>query len=168
MRESIWRDEGAGVLPDLGSHLIDTVRFWFGDWGGSYRVTSASRFENRAPDHVMVSARGARPALDFEMTLLSWRNHFTSDVLAENGSAHIRSLCKWGPSTFIHRRRVLPSGRPPEETETLVQDDPTWALEYAWFKSACAEKRPTDLADDLHINRWLRVLAAQAIAPEEP
>jgi predicted dehydrogenase len=164
VRESVWRDEGAGVLPDLGSHLIDTARFWFGNWNGSYRIVSSSCFENRAPDHVMVSARGAPPALDFEMTLLSWRNHFTCDVLAENGTAHIRSLCKWGPSTFIHRRRVLPSGRPPEEAVTLVQDDPTWALEYAWFKAACGEGRPTDLSDDLHINRWLRELSARAIA----
>ncbi|MBI2317044.1 MAG: Gfo/Idh/MocA family oxidoreductase [Betaproteobacteria bacterium] len=164
VRESVWRDEGAGVLPDLGSHLIDTARFWFGDWDGTYRVVSASRFENRAPDHVMLSARGGVPALDFEMTLLSWRNHFTCDVLAEKGTAHIQSLCKWGPSIFIHRQRVLPSGRPPEQAVTLVQDDPTWALEYAWFKAACAEGRQTSLADDLHINRWLRELSAQAIA----
>ncbi|MBI4294385.1 MAG: Gfo/Idh/MocA family oxidoreductase [Betaproteobacteria bacterium] len=164
VRESVWRDEGAGVLPDLGSHLIDTARFWFGDWNGSYRIVSSSCFENRAPDHVIVSARGAAPALDFEMTLLSWRNHFTCDVLAENGTAHIQSLCKWGPSTFVHRRRVLPSGRPPEEAITLVQEDPTWALEYAWFKAACAEGRTTNLADDLHINRWLRELSAQAVA----
>src|SRR5437763_8416916 len=31
VRESAWRDKGAGVLPDLGSHLLDTCRFWFGD-----------------------------------------------------------------------------------------------------------------------------------------
>ena len=37
------------------------------------------------------------------MTLLSWRNHFTCDIFAENGSAHIESLCKWGPSTFTLR-----------------------------------------------------------------
>ena len=79
------------------------------------------------------------------MTLLSWRNHFTCDVLAENGTAHIESLCKWGPTTFTHRTRVLPSGRPPEEATTLVQEDPTWALEYAHFKRLIADKVPTDL-----------------------
>ncbi len=70
-----------------------------------------------------------------------WRNHFTCDVLAENGTAHITSLCKWGPTTFIHRRRVLPSGRPPEEMVTLTQDDPTWEAEYAHFKGLCARRR---------------------------
>lgn len=33
VRDSQWRDQGAGVLPDLGSHLLDTARFWFGDIG---------------------------------------------------------------------------------------------------------------------------------------
>ncbi len=60
------------------------------------------------------------PRIELEMTLLMWRNHFTCDVLAENGTAHITSLCKWGPSSFIHRTRVLPSGRPPESSVTLV------------------------------------------------
>ena len=116
VRNSAWRDSGAGVLPDLGSHLLDTARFWFGDIGDDFRVTSVSRFENRAPDHVVVASETSRPKLELEMTLLSWRNHFTCDVLAERGSAHIKSLCKWGPTTFTHRMRVLPSGRPLEES----------------------------------------------------
>ena len=100
VRDSAWRDQGAGVLPDLGSHLLDTARFWFGDLGEDFDLVSADRFENRAPDHVVVAAQSSRPRLEFEMTLLSWRNHFTCDVLAENGTAHIESLCKWGPTTF--------------------------------------------------------------------
>jgi scyllo-inositol 2-dehydrogenase (NADP+) len=155
VRNSDWRDQGAGVLPDLGSHLLDTARFWFGDIGEDFRLVSVSRFENRAPDNVVIASETARPKLEFEMTLLSWRNHFTCDVLAENGTAHIESLCKWGPSTFTHRTRVLPSGRPPEEAITLVQEDPTWALEYDHFKRLVAERAPTDLSND----RWLlRVL----------
>src|SRR5262249_24824550 len=138
VRESEWRDREAGVLADLGSHLLDTARFWFGEIGDDFRLLSASRFENRAPDHVTIDRPGPQPRLAFEMTLLSWRNHFTCDVLAENGTAHIRSLCKWGPTTFTHRRRVLPSGRPPEDSVTLVQEDPTWALEYDHFRRLVA------------------------------
>ena len=164
VRESAWRDTGAGVLPDLGSHLLDTARFWFGDIGDDFRVASVSRFENRAPDHVVIASEASRPKLEFEMTLLSWRNHFTCDVLAENGTAHIESLCKWGPATFTLRTRVLPSGRPPEEAVTLVEDDPTWALEYAHFKELCAAGRSTDLGNDRWLLRTLGRLAKEAVA----
>src|SRR5690606_10312942 len=99
VRNSVWRDEGAGVLPDLGSHLLDTLLFWFGEFDAPFSVWSADRFENRAFDHFLCGARGSL-VLELEMSLLSWRNHFTCDVFAENGTAHIESLCKWGPSTF--------------------------------------------------------------------
>ncbi|MBL8703191.1 MAG: hypothetical protein JNM30_00025, partial [Rhodospirillales bacterium] len=164
VRESAWRDTEAGVLPDLGSHLLDTSRFWFGDLAEDFRVVSASRFENRAPDHVVIASEASRPKIELEMTLLQWRNHFTCDVLAENGTAHIRSLCKWGPSTFTLRTRVLPSGRPPEESVTLVQDDPTWEAEYAHFKALCAGGAKTDLSGDLWLSRTLRRLGHDAIA----
>src|SRR5215831_9371380 len=161
VRDSEWRDQGAGVLPDLGSHLLDTARFWFGDVGEAFTVISSRCFENRAPDHVVLGSRGM-PQLELEMTLLNWRNHFTCDVFAENGSAHIASLCKWGPSSFTVRTRLLPSGRPPEETVTLVQDDPTWAIEYEHFKALCAGGTPTDLGNDLWLNRVLRELGVTA------
>ena len=162
VRDSEWRDKGAGVLPDLGSHLLDTLLFWFGKVADDFRVTSASRFENRAPDHVVLASEGSSPKAELEMTLLMWRNHFTCDVLAEKGSAHIESLCKWGPSKFTVRTRVLPSGRPPEETVTLGQDDPTWALEYAHFKKLVADRHRTDLSTDLWLNGTIRRLSAEA------
>jgi len=162
VRDSAWRDQGAGVLLDLGSHLLDTAKFWFGELGEDFQIVSANCFENRAPDHVVMISKTARPKLEFEMTLLSWRNHFTCDVFAEKGTAHIRSLCKWGPTTFIHHTRILPSGRPPEESITLVEDDPTWALEYAHFKALCERGATTDLSTDLWLNRLLRRLGRDA------
>lgn len=163
VRESEWRDSGAGVLPDLGSHLLDTLRFWFGEIGDDIRVISSRCFENRAPDHVVIGDIGGEPQFELEMTLLNWRNHFVCDIFAENGSAHISSLCKWGPTSLTLRRRVLPSGRPPEEVVTLVQDDPTWEAEYAHFKALCAAGAPTDLTNDLWLNRTLRRLGADAL-----
>jgi predicted dehydrogenase len=162
VRDSAWRDQDAGVLPDLGSHLLDTARFWFGELGDDFHIVSANCFENRAPDHVVFASDTTKPKLEFEITLLSWRNHFTCDVLAEKGTAHIRSLCKWGPSIFTKRTRVLPSGRPPEDVVTLVEDDPTWAAEYAHFKTLC--KSPsTDLSNDLWLQRLLRRLGEDAM-----
>jgi predicted dehydrogenase len=164
VRDSAWRDRGAGVLPDLGSHLLDTCRFWFGEVADKFEVVGAHCFENRAPDHVVVGCEHARPRIELEMTLLMWRNHFTCDVLAEHGSAHIQSLCKWGPSVFTKRKRVLPSGRPPEEVDTLVQDDPTWALEYEHFKALCGAGARTDLSNDIWLHRVLERLSGEVAA----
>jgi scyllo-inositol 2-dehydrogenase (NADP+) len=163
VRDSAWRDEGAGVLPDLGSHLLDTCRFWFGDIADQFEFIGVHRFENRAPDHVIIHCEGALPRLELEMTLLMWRNHFTCDILAERGSAHIESLCKWGPSVFIRRSRVLPSGRPSEEIVTLVQGDPTWAIEYVHFKALCAGATKTDLSSDIWLHGVLTRLGAEAV-----
>lgn len=159
VRESAWRDRGAGVLPDLGSHLLDTALFWLGKPIEGFRIHSASRFENRAFDHVAFGAEGD-PVLQFEVTLLSWRNHHYTEVFAEKGSAHISSLCKWGPSTFTVRDRKLPSGRPDEDSVTLVQADPTWAIEYAHFKKLC-ERGESNIGNDIWINDTLRGLKAQ-------
>lgn len=167
VRESAWRDQGVGVLPDLGSHLLDTLTFWFDDMGDDFDVVSANCFENLAPDHVVIGSESTAPKVELEMTLLMWRNHFTCDILAEKGTAHIESLCKWGPTTFTTRTRILPSGRPPEESETLVQEDPTWAREYEHFKSLCAAGSVTDLGQDLWIQRNLRRLG-KAVEKEIP
>lgn len=166
VRESAWRDQGAGVLPDLGSHLLDTVLFWFGKPAAGFEVFSANRFENRAFDHVAFGANGD-PVLQMEITLLSWRNHFYADVLAEKGSAHISSLCKWGPSTFTVRDRKLPSGRPDEDAVTLVQPDPTWAAEYDHFKKLC-DKAESNIDNDIWINETLgRLYSDLGVRPDQ-
>ena len=158
VRNSKWRDNGGGVLPDLGSHLLDTCCFWFGSELSDFQLTAAHYFENRAPDHVIISSEENKPRIELEMTLCMWRNHFTCDILAENGSAHIESLCKWGPSTFTHRVRLLPSGRPPETQVALVQSDPTWTSEYDHFKSLVESNFCSDLSKDYWLQNQLRLL----------
>jgi len=161
VRDSAWRDQGSGVLPDLGSHLLDTALFWFGKPSVPFEVYSSNRFENRSFDHFSFGANGS-PVLQLEMTLLNWRNHFYADVFAENGSAHIQSLCKWGPSTFTLRDRKLPSGKPDEESVTLVQTDTTWKLEYEHFKLLCASGQ-SNIENDIWINTVLNDLSSLAL-----
>lgn len=165
VRDSQWRDQGAGVLPDLGSHLLDTVLYWFGTPSEKFEIFSANRFENRSFDHFSFGSNG-KPVVQLEMTLLNWRNHFYADVFAEKGSAHIQSLCKWGPSTFTLRDRKLPSGRPDEQSVTLVQPDPTWQLEYEHFKKLC-KTGESNIENDLWINSVLNDLSNTALAVNE-
>jgi predicted dehydrogenase len=164
VRSSPWRDRGLGVLADLGSHLVDTALWLFGVLPEGWEVWSANRFENRSFDHVTFGS-GGRPTLEFEATLLSWRNTFYAEVFGSDGSAHVSGLCKWGPSVFTQRRRVLPSGRPAEDTVTLEQPDPTWAAEYRHFQSLCAARAPGNLDADRRIAAVLRQLGDRCTAP---
>jgi predicted dehydrogenase len=149
VRNSPWRDKGWGVIGDLGSHLLDWTDFLFGKENGSPQMISAFHHENKACDHAIFHLDDPI-ALQYEMTMLSWRNTFRFDLFAENGSLHIECLCKWGPSIFTKRERVLPSGRPKETQETLECPDPTWEAEYKHFQQICG-KSPQDLSTD----RWI-------------
>lgn len=161
VRDSAWRDQGAGVLPDLGSHLLDTALFWCGRPQTEFRIFSCNRFENRSFDDVSFGCQG-EILMQMEISLLSWRNHFYADISAEKGSAHIDSLCKWGPSTFTVRDRKLPSGRPDEESVTLVQPDPTWEIEYRHFKKLC-EGGIGNIDNDVWINDVLSHLSRETL-----
>jgi scyllo-inositol 2-dehydrogenase (NADP+) len=157
VRDSAWRDKGEGVLPDLGSHLLDICLFLLGRPTGLFRAWSHNRFENRAFDHFLFGSNG-EPVLELEITLLSWRNTFTLDIYGDLGSAHINGLCKWGPSVLTIRKRVLPSGRPEEKVYTIESRDPTWALEYEHFKELC-RNCGTNIGNDLWINSVLNGLS---------
>jgi predicted dehydrogenase len=154
---SPWRDQGLGVLSDLGSHVLDLVLHLFGPTPGPFRAWAGHRFENRAFDHCAFGTSGP-PAIQGEVSLVSWRNSFTVDVIGELGSAHIHGLCKWGPSILTRRQRVFPSGRPREEAQVLEQADPTWELEHAYFKELC-RSGGTNLPNDVWINRTLQTIA---------
>ncbi len=156
VRASAWRDQGPGVLTDLGSHLLDLMLFLFGPIEERFTLWSVQCLENRAPDHVLFGSTG-RPVITLEGTLVSWRNTFTLEVFGERGSLHVHGLCKWGLSVFSLRRRVLPSGKPKEETCTVEGPDPTWALEYQHFLQRCAEGS-TNLSNDLWITGVLNDL----------
>jgi scyllo-inositol 2-dehydrogenase (NADP+) len=159
VRRSPWRDQGLGVIPDLGSHLLDLTDFLLGLRPQRLGGWVCNRFENRAYDHVVLGAGGV-PTLHYEMSLLSWRNTFTVDVVAERGSAHVQGLCKWGPSSLTVRRRLFPSGRPTEEVHVVERPDPTWEAEYRDFKEFRVAGG-TSLDKDLWINAVLHDLRAQ-------
>ncbi len=158
VRKSSWRDSGMGVLTDLGSHLLDTYNYWFNK-RDNFKLITKNHFENKSPDHVIMMSKKKNPFIQFEMTLCMWRNFFSCDVLGKNGSAHIFSLCKWGPSKFIHRIRKLPSGKPIQKKIILIKKDPTWGLEYKYFKSLVKKYKKCNLENDIWINKQILQLS---------
>ena len=153
VRNSPWRDQGLGVLSDLGSHLLDLTLFLFGQRDGKFEPWAFNRFESKAFDHFLFGSAG-KPVLELEVTLLSWRNTFTVDVFGQLGSAHINGLCKWDLSTLAVRKRVFPSGKPEEHVQTAEGPDPTWASEYEHFRELC-RTGGTNIQNDIWINSAL-------------
>ena len=156
VRDSLWRDQGQGVLKDLGSHLLDMINFWFGEENRSFEIVSKNNFENKSCDHAILHSKNNMD-ITLEMTLLSWKNTFFADIYGERGSAHIQSLCKWGPSSFTFNKRKYPSGIPDQKNYILVKSDPTWKEEYISFLEMC-NKKSNNLSNDINIYNTLSSL----------
>ena len=151
VRDSIWRDQDLGVISDLGSHLLDTYNYWFNSSKPNFKIACINRFENNSPDHAVIIGKDKNIQINLEMTLCMWKNHFTCDILGEKGTAHIESLCKWGPSKFIYRKRIMPSGKPKEQKKILIKKDPTWYSEYRFFKKLIKDRKKSNLSRDIWI-----------------
>lgn len=162
VRESEWRDTGLGVITDLAPHLLDTLAFWVNSGDLDELSLRTYKFENKAPDQAVIQAKLNEIEIQLEMSLCMWRNSFFCDIIGEEGSAHITSLCKWGPSSLILRKRILPSGRPTEEIHTLEMPDPTWELEHEYFFNQISAGVQTDLSTDIWIQSILDELASLA------
>jgi predicted dehydrogenase len=160
VKASPWRDTGLGVIADLGSHLLDMVDFWWGLTGRDIDFVDARCVENRAFDQATLRLSGT-PSAYLEMTMLCWRNDFRCDIRGSEGSLHISSLCKWGPTSITVRGRVRPSGRPDERTETLVRSDPTWAAEFDHFLGLIEAGDAGNLTTSREIARILAGVAAE-------
>jgi scyllo-inositol 2-dehydrogenase (NADP+) len=154
VRKSDWRDQGLGVISDLGSHLLDLVDYLVGLQNYTLEIISANKFENNSYDNAVLKLVG-NPEIILEVSLLSWRNSFRAEIVGEGGSIHLDSLCKWGPSHLTKRKRVRPSGKPKEEITTVITSDPTWGAEYSHFKSLVKSKNVGNLGNNLRISTYL-------------
>ena len=92
------------------------------------------------------------------MSLCMWRNSFFCDIIGDKGSAHISSLCKWGPSTLTYRNRIFPSGKPIDEVSRIEISDPTWQLEHEYFFQQILSGAKTNLSTDCWISGVLKEL----------
>ena len=153
VKESPWRDHDLGILPDIGSHILDIISFWFGEDFLSYFIenaqTTLSRNEVNSFDSFSIRGERGNFKIDLSGSYLNWKNRFFLELIGSDGSVEMDGLCKWGPSELSVRKRKMPSGRPDIKSETLIQDDPTWKLEYEDFKKKCElmsiETNNTDL-----------------------
>jgi len=164
VRDSAWRDKGAGACPDLGSHLLDTALFWFGRPSAPFRVFSANRFENRAFDHVAFGANGSHVLRRWKVTTAvvaqplymrtcSFRSRQPRTINRFANGGRARSRCAHASSR---------AARPDEEPITLEQPDPTWEIEYRYFQAALHRWREQHRQRYLDQRRAHRSLAARS------
>lgn len=155
VKNSRWRDVGSGVLNDLGSHLIDIIFFWFKPKINKILFANNNKFENKSSDHFQVIFKSNKILFTVEMTMCMWKNYFYCDILANKGSLHIKSLCKWSDSQLIHHKRIFPSGLPKEKTYCEKKGDPTWEKEHKFFFRSIKNNRSSDLIYNYKINNFL-------------
>lgn len=152
VKNSPWRDKSLGVVTDLGSHLLDLCNYWFEHEKIKISKSLLFNFENKSYDHAKILFMKNRTSFEFELSLCMWRNHFTCDILAEKGSLHISSLCKWDTAKFILRKRIFPSGKPKEKILKIKSEDPTWREEFNYFKYLIKNRKYLNYNRDLMIN----------------
>jgi len=151
-----WRDQGLGVLEDLGSHLLDLTGYLLGCQGTEFAACRLDRHESTGFDHGILASKDGRLAL--EASFLCWKNTFTIELFGERGSLHLSGLRKWGPSELILRERVFPSGVPRETRETSDGPDVTWQRDVEHFE-ALAATGGTSARNDWWISRTLQAVA---------
>ena len=115
--------------------------------------------ESATWDHAIFASSDRRVVC--EVGNVFWKNCFQVDVFGNAGSLHLDGLGKWGGSALVQRRRVLPSGPPPEVTESRPAGDVTWEADLAEFERRVAAGE-SSLENDWRISAALAGLLAQA------
>jgi scyllo-inositol 2-dehydrogenase (NADP+) len=156
-----WRDDGLGVLEDLGSHLLDLSAYMFGDRHERFAACALDTHEASTYDHCTLVSIEQEPRLILEVSYLSWKNTFTVDLLGRRGSLHVRGLPKWGESELVLRERMHPSGVPRERRWTVSGPDVTWRHDLEHFESLCLAGPGSSAQHDWWIARTLRDASTQ-------
>ena len=156
VKKEKWRDQGLGVIKDIGSHLIDTIYFWF-EKKFDFKLITKCKFENKSPDHAILISRKKKPLIKLEMSMCRWKNSLNVEIIGSKGSLKLDSLCKWGPSILTLYKRKLPSGLPSEKKFIIKKKDPTWELEHKFFEKLIKIKK-NNLNKDLYISKVLKKL----------
>ena len=159
VKNSPWRDQGSGIIDDLGSHLLDLYLFLFKSKNITFKNISSTNYENKSYDHSIILGKNENKfQILLEISMCSWKNEFFLDIYGSKGSIHVQNLCKWGPSTLSIRKRVMPSGKPKVTSKVLNFKDPTWKKEYIYFSKLIKETKRTNLEKDIWISDKLNLI----------
>jgi predicted dehydrogenase len=156
-----WRESGAGVLDDLGCHLLDLAGWLLGRRDDRHLLWDLRPVESATFDYGLFATPDRRVV--YEIGNVFWKNTFQIDVYGTAGSLHLDGLGKWGGARLVQRARVLPSGAPVETVETTGAGDVTWEADLAEFERRVAA-REDSLDNDWRIAGAIAGLLHEAAA----
>lgn len=145
-----WRNAGYGALDEIGCHLIDFATFFFGYKFSDFELVGSANIELKAHDYFIVKTKDNKILIKFNW--LSWKNVFKIDLYGEKGSLHMDSLCKWGKSELITRKRILPAGVPLENKYQSIGPDQSWKTDFKFFENLVKLKKTSEKIDTFESN----------------
>ena len=157
VRNSDWRDQGAGVLDDLGSHVLDTARFWFGDIGDAVLHCIGRLLREPQPRPCRVRSARRAPAAGIRNDAVELAQSFHLRRFRRERQRAYQLAVQMG-AVRVHPSHAHSAERP--AAGAIGDAGPgrsDLGARIRAFQNALREERqPTDLANDIWLNRALR------------
>jgi len=156
-----------GSLLDMGTHVLDLVRWFLGDLIVEGAALSRCEYGiEDLDDNGFAIVRAGMVAAALHFSFVRWQNAFVLEVSGASGAVEVVNLPKWGTQTLTHFRRVLPSGAPALERVTF-HGDRSWTNEWQKFVRRVETNDLRWNGDGLAALRLAEALRAAA-RPQEP
>lgn len=145
--EREWRTDhrlsGGGELLDQGIHVIDLLRWFFGEFTEAVGFTAAYVWRGAEPveDNAFAMLRtGGGQVAAAHASWTQWKNLFSLEIFGDRGYLIAEGLGgSYGPERLVIGRRHIEGGVPDEETVTFQSGDESWAEEWRVFSDAVRE-----------------------------
>jgi predicted dehydrogenase len=153
--EQEWRMDprisGGGELLDQGIHVLDLLRWFFGEFIEAFGFTATyvwgseglpANERPRIEDNAFALLRTARGQVaSLHATWTQWKNLFCLELFGDRGYLIVEGLGgSYGPERLAIGQRRLEGGTPIEETVTFWAEDDSWTEEWRAFRQAVHER----------------------------
>jgi predicted dehydrogenase len=135
---------GGGVLIEQGIHVLDLVRYLFGEPAQVLAQTSRLFWDfPQAEDNcfLLLQTRSAQTA-QIHVSWTQWMNLFSLEIFGRDGYLHLTGRDRYyGPQQLVWGKRQPGHGRPQEEIFEFPPPDDSWSREWEEFLSAISAQR---------------------------
>jgi len=150
-----WRMDpriaGGGGFLDQGIHIVDILRWFFGEFTEAFGFTAAyvwgaAALPMSGRPHVedngfaMLRTAGGQVA-SFHTSLTQWKNLYCLEFFGDRGYLVVEGLGgSYGPERLVIGQRNMGGGVPDEETITFGANDDSWTEQWRAFRQAVHDR----------------------------